>query len=40
VQGAVDKAAAWVDKGTGYVQRGVQFTKDLVSILGRVGDDV
>ncbi len=34
VQGAMDKVTGWAEKGMGYVQKGVQFSKDLASILG------
>ncbi|HSA59889.1 MAG TPA: hypothetical protein VLJ37_09430 [bacterium] len=37
VEGAVDQVTGWADKGMGYVQRGVQFSKDLASIFGNFG---
>jgi hypothetical protein len=38
VENAVGKVTGWMDKGLGYVQRGVQFSKDLASIFGSFGD--
>jgi len=36
VEGAVNKVTGWADKGLGYVQRGVQFSKDIASIFGNL----
>lgn len=37
VQGAMGQVNGWIDKGVGYWQKGVQFSKDVATIFGSFG---
>jgi hypothetical protein len=37
VQNGLNKVAGWTEQGMGYVQKGVQFSKDIATILGNFG---
>jgi hypothetical protein len=37
VQSGLNKVTGWAEQGMGYVQKGVQFSKDLASIFGDFG---
>jgi hypothetical protein len=37
VQSGLNKVTGWMDTGMGYVQKGVQFSKDIATIFGNFG---